>query len=424
MPKKEFKRPDEAVMRRILLDNQGSIAEVTLRLAWNAGLSREEMYNLKWSDISLSERMICLPDRAVPLEDDEVLCLEKRANWFWRKCSEYLMVSDRDHTHMHLMSISRVARNALDAGGLQGITLVDLRQDYVIRLLKEHDWAYVARVSGNAVSTLYANYSEYYANGRGIKPTKASQAKPNEIKLWKIIEAEGSSTAGLALWMAWKLGLQMQELVELTWEQVDLNKGVIMLPGRQVEVSPEFVKRLSEVKEGRGPESLPYVLLTPKSQQPYDLARMSRVLRTVMIRGGLEDVSFKDIALDEKRTNEDETILRYATEQGSVTRNEVMTLLNQGKVPALKRLNALVERGELVRVGVKCYIPGTVVPPEEHYEVIRAHLETVGRAFRAELADLLHVSGNQCGVVLRKLVAEGKLVKTGQIYSLPEGAEK
>jgi hypothetical protein len=89
-------------------------------------------------------------------------------------------------------------------------------------------------------------------------------------------------------------------------------------------------------------------------------------------------------------------------------------------VQAHAYLDRLINKGKLVRVGAKCYLAGTIVPPEEHYEVLRAHLETVGIAYRAELADLLHIEGRQCHVVLRKLVEEGKLVRKGQMYSLPK----
>lgn len=403
-------------MEQLLRDERGTAAELALRLAWQAGLSREEMYGLTWSDVSGSE--LRLPDRTVPLGEDLRACLEARAGSGRGQASEYLMASDRNHTRMLPQSISRVARQALDRGGLTGITLVDLRQDYVIRLLAEHDWPYVARVSGTAVSTLYANYSAYYANGRGVKPEK--HARPDGDALQRLIEREGDSSAGLALWMAWKLELRMQELLALTWDQVDLEGGALALPDRRVPMDPAFSDRLRQVRASRPAGEDPHVLLTPQSRRPYDFARLSRTLRTALIRGGLEGVSFRDILPDAKRAQEDAQILRLAEEQGSVTRNGAARELGLTPSQAHNRLTALVERGELVRIGLKCFLPGAVVPPEEQYEVLRAHLSVVGSAYRKELAELLRLDGNQCGVILRRLAAEGKLVKRGQVYSLPE----
>lgn len=403
-------------MEQLLRDERGTAAELALRLAWQAGLSREEMYGLTWSDVSGSE--LRLMDRTVPLGEDLRVCLEARAGSGRGQASEYLMSSDRNHTRMLPQSISRVARQALDRGGLTGITLVDLRQDYVIRLLAEHDWPYVARVSGTAVSTLYANYSAYYANGRGVKPEK--HTRPDGEALQRLIEREGDSSAGLALWMAWKLELRMQELLALTWDQVDLECGTLTLPDRRVPMDPDFTDRLRQVRAARPAGEDSHVLLTPQSRRPYDFARLSRTLRTALIRGGLEGVSFRDILPDAKRAQEDAQILRLAEEQGSVTRNGAARELGLTPSQAHNRLTALVERGELVRIGLKCFLPGAVVPPEEQYEVLRAHLSVVGSAYRKELAELLRLDGNQCGVILRRLAAEGKLVKRGQVYSLPE----
>jgi integrase len=53
LTQKEYKRPDEATMLRILDNNQLLLAETLIVLAWRLGLSRDEIYNLKWSDFSL-----------------------------------------------------------------------------------------------------------------------------------------------------------------------------------------------------------------------------------------------------------------------------------------------------------------------------------------------------------------------------------
>ena len=39
---KEYNRPDEAALRRVLDREQGELGEIILRLAWNLGLTREE----------------------------------------------------------------------------------------------------------------------------------------------------------------------------------------------------------------------------------------------------------------------------------------------------------------------------------------------------------------------------------------------
>ena len=407
-------------MRSILEQNRGYAAEVVLRLAWNLGLYREEMYNLKWKDISFAEQTVHLPDRTVPMGDEVAACLEARSKTYRGRLMEYVIVADKHGTHMLPQSISRLARTTLNRGGLPDINLIDLRHDYIIRQLEQHDWPYVSRITGEAVSTLYANYSEYYTKGRGIKPNRPKAVAPDEYKLWKIIEAEGASPEGLALWMTWKLGMRVREILELTWEQVDLESGAIILDDRRIELSTEFLTRLQITKARRSEGADPHVLLTPRSQRPFDYARLSRSVRTILIRGGMEDVLLKDLLLDEKREDEDERILQCAREQGFVTKRDVIRMFGFSEKQAHTRLNQFVERGTLIRVGAKCFLPDAVVPPEEQYRVIREYLETVGTSFRKDLADLLRLDGRQCGVILQRFVAEGKLVRKGQIYSLPD----
>ncbi len=61
--------------------------------------------------------------------------------------------SDRRCRPMPPESISRLARTALNDAGLADLTLGDLRRDFIIRQLEQHDWPYAARVSGISVST-------------------------------------------------------------------------------------------------------------------------------------------------------------------------------------------------------------------------------------------------------------------------------
>lgn len=72
-------RPDEEVMRRILQQNPDNAVGAILRLAWQAGLLREEIQTLTWAQIDFQDRRIVLPDREVPL----------RRSWpiGWRRCA-------------------------------------------------------------------------------------------------------------------------------------------------------------------------------------------------------------------------------------------------------------------------------------------------------------------------------------------------
>ena len=100
-----------------------------------------------------------------------------------------------------------------------------------------------------------------------------------------------------------------------------------------------------------------------------------------------------------------------------------MPAVGVSKTAAHARLNRLLEQKKLVRIGAKYYLPGTVVPPEEHSSVIREYLSWEGFAYRKDIAQLLHIDSCQCTPILQRLVAEGELEQRQQKYYLHASSE-
>ena len=418
MSKETSKRPDEQALTRLLDELGPSVSGVILRLAWRQGLTREEIHSLTWDDILLDDHLLCLRDRAVPLEAETEDCLRRRADR-WGTVSPYVVISDRRRQQMPPESVSRLARVALDQAGMEDISLMDLRHDFIIRQLGTHDWPYVVRISGIAISTLHAYFSDHLPPER---PAPAERDREiDSFLMWKLLQAEGSSPVGLALWMSWKLGMRVQEIVGLTWDQVDLDRGLIRLPDRTLPVGITLRRLLRAAQSRRRSGDDPHVLLSPNSRKPMDQPRLSKIVRTALIRGGMEHISLGDLCREERRESEDARLLAYAAEKGTICRREAMALLGLSRIAAYERLRQLAARGKLVRVGGKYYPAGQVVPPEEQYEAIRAFLEESGPAYRQDLADLLHIGPRQCGLILKHMVEDGRLVQVGQRYCLPAG---
>ena len=95
-----------------------------------------------------------------------------------------------------------------------------------------------------------------------------------------------------------------------------------------------------------------------------------------------------------------------------------MVLLGLSRTAAYSRLRRLAEQGRMVRVGGRYYLAGTVVPPQEQPDAIRAYLEQAEFAYRQDIAALLRVRPQQCSVILRRLVEGGVLIQEGQRYRL------
>ena len=153
-------RPNGGAMDRILEKNFDNAAGVILRLAWQAGLLREELQSLTWAQIDFLDNCFVLPDRRVPISGELASWLsalrEKR-----NRVSETVVLSDRDQKPLTPQSISRLARRALDEEGQTEVRLVDLRNDFILRQLEEHDWQYVSRITGVEAAGLKAHFGEY-----------------------------------------------------------------------------------------------------------------------------------------------------------------------------------------------------------------------------------------------------------------------
>ena len=413
-----FNRPDEAAMLRILERHPHSPEGAILRLAWLEGLSRSEITELRWDQVDFEGKAIQLPDRAVPLEPSTEACLRERHV----RCAlrdPHVVISERSKKPMPPESISRLSRLALDSEG-QKVNLMDLRHDFVIRQLQTHDWPYVARVSGMAVSTLRDAFSPYLTKPAAPENPLA-QRDEAEYLLWRVIQQEGSSPAGLALWMGWKLQMQPGEIASLTWGQVDFDQNLIRLPDRTVSMGSRLRRMLSEAKERRKDPAEPQVFTAPTTGRPMDLARLTTVTRTALIRGGLEQVNLRNLHTWATQDDRSKILLDLAAQQGYLTREDVTAALNVSKATARQQLLRLREAGQLVRVGARYYPAGAVTPPEDQLSAIRGYLLQHGTGRRQDFLKLLNVPPAQGTQILSRLVEQGELALVGRHYELPEG---
>ena len=130
-------RPDEGAMRRVLGRNQDNAAGAILRLAWQAGLQREEIRTLTWEQVNFLDQKLELPDRSVPVAEELAEWLRELRERRDRR-QEQVVLSDRDRKPLTPQSISRLARTALDKEGQTAVRLIDLRNDFIIRQQSSH----------------------------------------------------------------------------------------------------------------------------------------------------------------------------------------------------------------------------------------------------------------------------------------------
>ena len=413
----ETKRPDEAEMRRIMERHPYSPEGAILRLAWLQGLSRKELNELTWDRVDFENKVLLLPDRTIPMDASVVDCLQKRYE-LYHQLSGHVIVTDRSKKPMTPENVSRLAKQALDSGG-QSVSLMDLRHDWLLRQIETHGWAYAAKVSGLAVSSLRGQFGASL-KGASRQSVPASASKDDiEYTLWRIVQQEGSSTAGLAIWMCWQLGMQPGEAAALTWNQVDFQADVLRLPRREVPMGVRLGRLLRETWERQKALNEPKVFVAPTTGRPIDLSRISVVSRTAMIRGGLENFSLRALCTWAAAQRVNDCLIAQAEQQGSLVREDVVKLLHVSENTAWAYLTRLADSGQLEKVGVRYYPKGSVVPPERQLEVMQTYLEAHGTGTRQAFVQLLHVTPHQATNILKHMVERGELVRDGKRYRLP-----
>ena len=413
-------RPDEGVMRRILQQNPDNAVGAILRLAWQAGLLREEIQSLTWAQIDFQERRIVLPDREVPLEEELSAWLEELRR-DRNRSSEAVVLSDRDRKPLTPQSISRLVRGALDKEGQTQVRLIDLRHDYVLRQLAQHDWQYVSRITGIEAAALNAHFGAHTEEKHVSTRVKREEAAHiDEFALWKLLQTEKTSPAGVALWLTWQLGLQLEEIVSLTWDQVDLEGEVLRLPERTVQMTSGVLGVLRELRE-KTPASQREVVAAPRSGHALDRTRLSKLTRAALVRGGMDNVTLRDLRVDcEIRVGGENQVVSWVRRHQYITRNQAMELLGVSRTTAYNRPKQMVQRGKLTQIGTRYYLYGQVVPPEEQPRVILEYLTREGFAYRQDIAQLLHVDVRQCRPILRRMVESWQIVQDKQRYTLKQ----
>nr|WP_325212986.1 tyrosine-type recombinase/integrase [uncultured Oscillibacter sp.] len=408
-------RPDEGAMEQALRENSGNAAGTVLRLAWLAGLLRDEIQRLTWEQVDFLDGAIVLPDRKVPIGRELSDWLQALRDGRDRS-QEAVVLSDRDQKPLTPQSISRLARAALDKQGQTEVRLIDLRHDFVLRQLEEHDWQYVSRITGVEAAGLNVHFAEHLEEKKiSTRIHRGESAQIDEFALGKLLRAEGDSPAGIALWLTWQAGLRLEEIVALTWDQVRGDR--LCLSQREVALTGGTKKILEDLAQREGREGP--VLTAPRSRQPYDRTRLSKLVRAALIRAGLDNLTLRDLRVDcALRSGGEGQILSQARRQGWITRNEVCALLDVSRTTAYNRLKQLVSRGRLTQVGARYYLPENVVPPEKQEAAVLEYLEREGFAYRQDVARLLGIGVSQCRPLLQRMLAEGRIFQERQRYIL------
>ena len=412
-------RPEAEAMERILQKNPDNAAGAIVRLAWQAGLLRDEIQHLSWGQIDFADRRIHLMDRTVPIPQELTDWLKTLRDGRSNRL-DTVVLSDRDQRPLTPQSISRLARMALDAEGQTDVRLIDLRHDFVLRQLETQDWQYVSRITGIEAAAMNVHFAAYLKEKTvSTKACREEAAPLDEFALWKLLQAERLTPAGVTLWLTWQLGLRLEEIVRLRWDQ--LQGEILHLENREVPLTSGVLGVLTDLRAA-APEA-EYILTAPRSGRPYDRTRLSKLVRAALVRGGLDNLTLRDLRLDcDIRVGAENEVTAYLRHNHSITRNQAAELLKVSRSTAYNRLRQMVHRGRLTQIGAHYYLRTAVVPPERQAEVILEYLDREGFAYRQDIARVLKIDPRQCRPILRRMMAAGQIVQQRQKYILKKNA--
>ena len=366
MIKKEIARPNEEAMRRLLTKYVNRVEEVVFRLAWQAGLTRQEILDLKWTDISFDDGMINLPRRSVPIVEDLSICLGVRrlmasSEDLIDSVQPYVVVTDGYHTHPTKVHLSRLVAAAIDEEeSLRGLRLDDLRNDYIIRILEKNSTTYAMEKAGINWVTVNGTFADYLppaSEKEKRKKEDVSLSPADEAHLLKIIRAEGSSPEAIAMQCAFELGILLEDMVSLTWDKIDLKNKILLQKDKVYSISEEFAEILRGAFMKRTPEDDPHVFLGITARHPLDRVYLAKTVKNKLIRGGLEHIRMNHITRRGREKEREQAILSFVREHGSIQNKQVIELLEVSNMSAYRYLCQMVEKGMLIKEKQKCYLP-------------------------------------------------------------------
>ena len=422
MEKCEFHQPDAEAVWGQIKRNSYELSTLVILLAWREGLGRQEIRNLRWDQIDYDAGCIRLEDRNIPLEKEVAQFLQQWRTLLGRNNDvEYVASSLSRKERVALQHLSKVARIGLDEAGQNEVRLVDLRHDFVQRMRQQYDYLDAMRISGESFSTYRTKYRGDRIHGL---PTLSleEENQGEDDRLQHLLEKNRSGAAGVGLWLSQRAGLKHDDIISLTWNQIDLENGVIRLKNGDVQIDDELVSILNAEKNARTIEDDQHVILTPKSRKPMDAKRFSAVTRDLLMRAGLAGVRsnhLRDRIIQQKNRAQ---IVQLATEKGGVTRADVEQALDVDKRILKRCLVELTDTGELVRTSQGYFPPSVAVPQDQWTEAIRKVIEERGMATVEDIADFLHTGKYSARRQLKYMCETGCLeyVQGKSAYRLTE----
>lgn len=161
--KEAIQLPDPQCMEAALLSDHSWPASFIVRLAWDMGLTREEIRDLTWDAIAPASGVALIDGRAVPIPDHLIRDFETARR---ETGGVGNVVRSARGKILTAENISMNTRKFLSLHGMEHIRLADLRHGYILRTINQAGMEETARRCGyKSPEILLRLYGKYLKKG-------------------------------------------------------------------------------------------------------------------------------------------------------------------------------------------------------------------------------------------------------------------
>lgn len=411
-PNAKYPLPDANKLHRLLALESDPTTVAIIQLAWQAGLAATEIANLRWTDINFDDGTLSVSGREIPMVHDLSSFLSSM-----EQAGAYVIYSKLAKGGPTTRnSVSRKARIALDLVG-EKASLLDLRFDYIVRLLKEQPAEDVSRVTGCEIRTLQ-EINKRYTDG-SPNPTPQRIANQNNYNIDRpfleaAIKAEGDTLDAKIIMLSWMCGLSLREMSDLTWDDVDLSDNILSMGKKEIPI-PEALSSVLRAESNKS-NTADCVLKGIRSAEKLTTFFLSRRAGEFFARNELGGITLNGIkgkygAQPDSELNK--RLIQLVEQRGRMSAKEIAAGLGLSKDKSAKLLHSLISCGNLKYSG-GLYIPaGCQSNWDKFNNAVKEGLDSQSNVTRSVLSSATEFAANSLYYYIKQAIKNGILEELG-----------
>ena len=409
-----YHAPDPMKMEEAIASiRMGKRDLLVILLAYDAGLSAGEMQEAKYSDISDDFSFLIGPGgRKIPLVPRLAETLESLQGLNQSPDTPILM-SRKQADRVSRVYTSNVAKKFVEYAGMPGVRLSDLRTACVVNWMQQYPWEYVSQISGLELRVLTQRYQHYLPEGSirpQAVPVNYTEVTPDQIK--SIFQKHKDDLFGLILRLQVVHQLSSSVICSLTWDMVDDEKNVILLPETTIPITDDL---RSCLKAARAYSDTNWVLAFPNSKTPYTGGVISHFMSKTLLGDGYAGITVQTLMHAAEYLKCKAIVNELLMKEDCFFADDFVATCGLPEYKARLMLIEMEKEGLINQIGLRVYSAENTIPPTKFAEVARTLTETYGGNFKSrQFAEAIGIDARSAATQLRRMIAEGQVKRVNR----------